>query len=163
LVFFQYFFFSLGDSYSSNPLKYLEFISNPTIDILPRNRFESQNLGNIINLQYLDDEPLRHDDSVRIRFVAFNRTFNLHLEPQIDLFHPEATITIHHANKTSTTTRLLPEDHRLYKGYLLDVKFTDKRLTEDMVGLKRKSLSEELFSSVGILGWASIHIHNDGR
>ncbi|CAJ0646015.1 1515_t:CDS:10 [Entrophospora sp. SA101] len=149
-----------ADSYSSNPLTYLEFVSDPSIDILPRNRFESHNQEYLI--QDLDDKSLRHDDSMRIRFIAFNRTFNLHLEPHYDLLHPEATITIHHADDTSTTTRLLLDDHRLYKGYLLDVKFTDKRLTEDMIGLKRKSLSEELFGSVGVLGWASIHVHDDG-
>ncbi|RIB06541.1 Metallo-peptidase family M12-domain-containing protein [Gigaspora rosea] len=108
------------------------------------------------------DSLLQHDDSLRLRFVAFNRTFNIHLEPNTDLFHPEATITIHHNNKTSTTTKLLPQDYRLYKGVLLDVDSTDKRLSEDIVGLKRLSLHEELSNSPGVLGWARVMVLNDG-
>ncbi|CAG8457929.1 1368_t:CDS:10 [Acaulospora colombiana] len=99
---------------------------------------------------------------MRIQFVAFNRTFNLHLEPNLDLFHPEATITIYHADQTSTTTPLIHDDYRLYKGVVLDSEETDKRLDEDIIGLKRRSLSEEIENSVGVLGWARIQVLDDG-
>jgi hypothetical protein len=140
------------------PLTYLEFVSSPTMEILPRDRFEKTS---IIRRDIYDD-TLRHDDSLRIQFTAFNRTFSIHLEPNLDLFHPEATITIHHSNNSKTTTRLRPEDHRLYKGVLLDIDSTDTRLNEDIIGLRRRSLSEELSYSSGVLGWASIQIHDDG-
>lgn len=141
------------------PLTYLEFVTNPSMEILPRDRFEKTS---IIRRDIYDDSSLRHDDSLRIQFIAFNRTFSIHLEPNLDLFHPEATIVIHHSNNTKTTTRLRPEDHRLYKGVLLDIDSTDTRLSEDTIGLRRRSLSEELSYSSGVLGWARIQVHDDG-
>ncbi|CAG8714481.1 14803_t:CDS:1, partial [Dentiscutata heterogama] len=116
-------------SHASMPIAYLEFVGNPCIEILYRNRFDTTSLSRR-DLEI--DTSLRHDDSLRLKFVAFNRTFNIHLEPNTDLFHPEATLTIHHSNKTSTVTRLLPQDYRLYKGVLLDVDSTDRRLSEDI-------------------------------
>ncbi|RIA86122.1 Metallo-peptidase family M12-domain-containing protein [Glomus cerebriforme] len=132
------------------------------MEILPRDRLNHFEQSSIIRRDIEADSSLRHDDSLRIQFIAFNRTFSIHLEPNLDLFHPEATITIHHSNKTKTTTRLRPEDHRLYKGVLLDIDSTDSRLSEDIVGLKRMSLSEELSYSSGVLGWARIQVHDDG-
>ncbi|CAG8696745.1 17214_t:CDS:10, partial [Gigaspora rosea] len=146
-------------STAPRPLTYLEFVGYPRMDILARNRMDTTSLSRR-DLEF--DSLLQHDDSLRLRFVAFNRTFNIHLEPNTDLFHPEATITIHHNNKTSTTTKLLPQDYRLYKGVLLDVDSTDKRLSEDIVGLKRLSLHEELSNSPGVLGWARVMVLNDG-
>ncbi|CAG8565711.1 12531_t:CDS:10 [Cetraspora pellucida] len=129
------------------------------MEILPRNRFDATSLS---RRDFELDSSLQHDDSLRLKFVAFNRTFNIHLEPNTDIFHPEATITIHHKNKTSTTTRLIPQDYRLYKGVLLDVDSTDRRLSEDIVGLKRLSLHEELSTLPSVLGWARIIVLNDG-
>ena len=140
-------------------MTYLEFVTNPIIEILPRDRLDYLK-SSIINIE--DDSSLRHDDYLRIQFVAFNRTFSIHLEPHLDLFHPEATVTIHHSDNSKTTTRLRPEDHRLYKGVLLDIDSTDNRFNEDIVGLKRMSLSEELSHSSGVLGWARIQIYDDG-
>ncbi|POG62407.1 hypothetical protein GLOIN_2v1485446 [Rhizophagus irregularis DAOM 181602=DAOM 197198] len=150
---------SRAHSVVQEPLTYLEFVTNPSMEILPRDRFEKTS---IIRRDIYDDSSLRHDDSLRIQFIAFNRTFSIHLEPNLDLFHPEATIVIHHSNNTKTTTRLRPEDHRLYKGVLLDIDSTDTRLSEDTIGLRRRSLSEELSYSSGVLGWARIQVHDDG-
>ncbi|GES82535.1 zinc metalloprotease [Rhizophagus clarus] len=141
------------------PLTYLEFVTNPSMEVLPRDHLAKTS---IIRRDIYEDSSLRHDDSLRIQFIAFNRTFSIHLEPNLDLFHPEATITVHHSNNTKTTTRLRPEDHRLYKGVLLDIDSTDNRLNEDIIGLRRRSLSEELSYSSGVLGWARIQIHDDG-
>ncbi|CAG8501757.1 3164_t:CDS:10 [Acaulospora morrowiae] len=149
-------------SVASNPLTYLEFVKNPSLRILPRDRFDHTQATTLKRTDSHQESSLRHDDSMRIQFVAFNQTFNLHLEPNLDLFHPEATITIYHANQTSTTTRLIHDDYRLYKGVLLDTDSTDKRLNEDIIGLKRRSLSEELEYSTGVLGWARIQILDDG-
>lgn len=150
---------NLAHSVVPEPLTYLEFVTSPSMEILPRDHFEK---SSIIRREIYDDSSLKHDDSLRIQFIAFNRTFSIHLEPNLDLFHPEATITIHHSNNTKTTTRLRPEDHRLYKGVLLDIDSTDNRLNEDIVGFERMSLSEELSHSSGVLGWARIQIHDDG-
>ncbi|CAI2188868.1 7272_t:CDS:10, partial [Funneliformis geosporum] len=149
-------------SLAPNPLSYLEFIGNPSIEILPRNIPDHSESSSIVRRYIEDDGPLRYDDSMRIQFIAFNRTFSIHLEPNLDLFHPEATITIHHSNNSKTTTRLRHEDHRLYKGVVLDIDSTDIRLNEDIVGFKRRSLSEELSYSSGVLGWARIQVHDDG-
>jgi hypothetical protein len=142
-------------------LTYLEFVTNPSIEILPRNR-PSNFEPSIIHRDIEDDSPLRHDDFLRVQFTAFNRTFCIHLEPNLELFHPEATITIHHSDNTKTTTRLRPEDHRLYKGVLLDIDSSDNRMKEDIVGFRRMSLSEELSHSSSVLGWARIQVHDDG-
>ncbi|CAG8512136.1 7004_t:CDS:10 [Ambispora gerdemannii] len=147
-------------SIASKPLTYLEFVGNPIIERLPRDRFEIHNA----HRDPVKDSPsLRHDDSMRVQFVAFNQTFNLHLEPNLELYHAEAKITYHHSNNTSSTIRLLPEDHRLYKGIVLGIDSTEKRLVEDIIGLKRHSLFEELAYSPGVLGWARIHVLDDGN
>ncbi|RHZ61686.1 hypothetical protein Glove_346g184 [Diversispora epigaea] len=149
-------------SFASRPLTYLEFVGNPKIEIYPRDRFSSPSSSSSSSSS--QNLKLRHDDSMRIQFIAFNKTFNLHLEPNIDLFHPKATITIHHADKTSTTKRLVPNDYRIYKGFLLDTESTDRRLNEDIIGIKRKDLLfEELSNSVGVLGWARISVLDDGN
>ncbi|CAG8500803.1 10653_t:CDS:10 [Ambispora leptoticha] len=151
-------------SIASKPLTYLEFVSNPIIERLPRDRFEIHNAASFSHRDPVKDKPsLRHDDSMRVQFVAFNQTFHLHLEPNLELYHSEAKITIYHSNNTKTISPLLPEDHRLYKGVVLGIDSTEKRLVEDIVGLKRRSLFEELAYTPGVLGWARIHVLDDGN
>ena len=84
-------------------MTYLEFVTNPSIEILPRNRPDYLE-SSIEHTE--DDSSLRHDDFLRIQFVAFNRTFSIHLEPHLDLLHPEATIIIHNSDNSKKISRL---------------------------------------------------------
>lgn len=66
----------------------------------------------------LQKREARHHDTFQLEFSAFGKAFTLHLEPNRDLFHPEATITVFNDSLTQSTERIEPEDHLVYKGHV---------------------------------------------
>ncbi|KAI8090415.1 Metallo-peptidase family M12-domain-containing protein [Thamnidium elegans] len=75
----------------------------------------------IITLHGNKRSLLTHSDSFLLEFTAFERVISINLEPNRDLFHPEATVTIFNTNgSTNETKSLLPHDHFVYKGLVND-------------------------------------------
>ncbi|KAI9246490.1 Metallo-peptidase family M12-domain-containing protein [Phascolomyces articulosus] len=68
---------------------------------------------------------IRHSDTFTLRFNAFDTFINLHLIPNLDLFHPDATLLIYGKNQHNDDDDdimieeekpLHPHEHRIYKG-----------------------------------------------
>ncbi|KAL1920889.1 uncharacterized protein VTP21DRAFT_11524 [Calcarisporiella thermophila] len=135
---------SLAHSTFDPPLSHIEYLSPSHFEIIPRHRdaiFSSA------------PSELRHDDSFRIHFKSFNKTFHLHLEPNPDFLHPDATITVH---KPGGNAEIIPlRDERVYKGWVTDNAEIGKRWwDEDWVGIERHDWSRE-----HAIGWARIVVH----
>ncbi|KAI9354745.1 hypothetical protein BD770DRAFT_428850 [Pilaira anomala] len=55
--------------------------------------------------------------SFLLEFTAFEKPISINLEPNRDLFHSEAKVTIFNTNGSTNKTELLrPQDHLVYKG-----------------------------------------------
>lgn len=102
-------------------------------------------------------KELRHDDSLRLQFSAFNASFNLHLIPNLDLFHPNA---VFHSEALGSHS-LKHEDYRVYRGVAVNDENTDMRWAQEQTGVWRDHYSLESETNKGILGWARIIIHHD--
>ncbi|KAM3586924.1 hypothetical protein VKS41_001973 [Umbelopsis sp. WA50703] len=102
-------------------------------------------------------QQLRHDDSLRLQFSAFNSSFNLHLIPNLDLFHSNAVFH----SESSGSHSLKHEDYRIYRGVVVNDENTDIRWTQEQTGVWRDHYSLESETSQGILGWARIIVHHD--
>jgi hypothetical protein len=103
-------------------------------------------------------KDLRHDDSIRLQFSAFNTTFNLHLIPNLDLFHPNA---VFYSESSGLKESLKHEDHRIYRGVAVDAASTDARWAEEQTGVWRDRYSLENQPILGVLGWARIIVRHD--
>jgi hypothetical protein len=98
---------------------------------------------------------LRHDDSFRLTFKAFNVTFHLHMMPNRDLFHNEAFSVIDNDNTTRQPLR--QEDFRIYKGVVIPSHISDRQLGLADIGVANHLWEDELVS----LGWARVVVRND--
>lgn len=86
---------------------------------------------------------LEHDDLVRLQLNAYNQTFHLHLEPNLDLFHP-------------VNSDLRPESFRIYRGHVLSESAHAKRQWEHGSAAAGDKNKEK-----GVLGWARIIVRQD--
>lgn len=68
--------------------------------------------------EHFEKRDLTHDDSFVLEFSAFDQLFKLSLEPNTELFHPEATVTVFNDSITQTVERLVPHDYLIYKGHV---------------------------------------------
>lgn len=100
-------------------------------------------------------KELRHDDSFRLKFKAFNTTFHLHLTPNRELFHQEAFLVLDNDNATRQPLR--EEDFRIYKGVVIPSHISDRQLALADIGVANHLWEDELMSS----GWARIVVRND--
>ncbi|KAF9434891.1 hypothetical protein BGZ76_007252, partial [Entomortierella beljakovae] len=132
-----------------------EHISNLQHDILPRNYYDPAPLkkrGSSLSNSPL--EIIKHDDIVRIQFTAYNTTFHLHLEPNLDLIHPEADFGEHKISK---------DEIMAFKGVVVqdedhsDIKWDRAARTSRM----EKRSVEHMLHEGGVLGWARMMIEHD--
>lgn len=123
----------------------LEIVDRP----LPIGRFKAKR----------DNRPshtdLRHDDSFRLKFKAFNATFYLHLMPNRDILHQDAFFTVD--NDDTTKKALRREDYRIYKGAVLPFNLSDRQLGLADIGVANYLWEDEALS----LGWARVVVRND--
>lgn len=91
----------LATSTQPSRLLKVETIENPTITVLGKKK----------------RSILTHGDSFLLQFTAFQKPISINLEPNRDLFHSEAKVTIFNTNGSTNKTELLrPQDHLVYKG-----------------------------------------------
>ncbi|KAL1923814.1 uncharacterized protein VTP21DRAFT_8794 [Calcarisporiella thermophila] len=146
-----------GDSQTDRPLSRIEFVAQPTFKILPRLNTESSQLHKRSSLPL--EENLQHDDAVLLRFRAYGRIFHLHLEPNLDLLHPDASFAIHDPETGAVKWEpLRAEDHLVYKGWVADDHNTHQWYERDAIGIVRE---ENEKWREGALGWARIVVHKD--
>lgn len=109
-----------------------------------------------------------HSDSVRLSFRAFAQEFHLHLNPTENLVPPDGA-TVRYTSfdpelgtdVVRRTETILPHDVRAYHGVVVHSDYTARRLAEDRIGLRR-DLDASSRMAVGVMGKASILLHDDG-
>ncbi|RUS14040.1 hypothetical protein BC937DRAFT_94436 [Endogone sp. FLAS-F59071] len=151
----------------SRPLSRVELVTSPSLHILPRD----PNLPSTLRRRSSDLTPnpsyahphraLESEDSFRLRFTAYNTTFNLHLVPNLELFHPYATLTVVDEDGEKTVSPLNHDDFRIYRGVVIDEALTERRLMEDTVGVWRDHYDLDSETQKGALGWARIVMRHD--
>ncbi|KAI8637171.1 Metallo-peptidase family M12-domain-containing protein [Parasitella parasitica] len=129
----------------------IESISNLNVQIAPRSRTFFEKRSQSANPER-QSKKLEHDDSIRLSLNAYNQTFYLHLEPNLDLFHPEAVV---HHNGETTSQRIQRQDILVYKGHVVQSFDMDNRWIQEKAGILQFN------SEATKLGWARILIRHD--
>lgn len=150
-----WFLIFVAHSINNKRLLALESLLPTRLQIVPRDFYKRDISLNPNHNGKVKD--LRHDDSIRLQFSAFNTTFNLHLIPNLDLLHPNA---VFHSERSGSQS-LRHEDYRIYRGVAVDTAFTDARWTEEQTGVWRDRYLLESETSPGVLGWARILVRHD--
>lgn len=145
-------------SVNNRPLVRAEPLRTVALDIAPRPEtfFTKRSVSRNPSYEPRKPKAIEHDDILRLAMSAYNRTFFLHLHPNVDLFHPNAVFTF-----DGKQVPLRPEEFRVYRGYVIHEFHTDQRWLADQAGVWRDDLAAE--EEEGVLGWARIVIRNDIR
>ncbi|KAI9279447.1 Metallo-peptidase family M12-domain-containing protein [Umbelopsis sp. AD052] len=142
-------------SINNKRLLVVESLKPKSLQIVPRDFYKRDITPNPHHSAKVHE--LRHDDSIRLQFSAFGTTFNLHMIPNLDLFHPNAVFHL----ESSGSQSLKHEDFRIYRGVVVDTAYSDARWTEEQTGVWRDRYSLDTDNSVGVLGWARIVVRHD--
>lgn len=87
-------------------LRKIETIKNPSITILP------------IQTTKKKREKSFYKDPFLLEFTAFDKQFSLHLTPNFDLFHPDASVTVFNTDGTpNLIEKIRPHEYPVYKEY----------------------------------------------
>ncbi|KAI1304851.1 hypothetical protein EDD11_005053 [Mortierella claussenii] len=134
-----------------------EHIRNLRHDILPR----TPNYGDPYSHQRIKKrgtfptDIILRDDTIRIAFTAFNATFHLYLEPNIDLIHPDADL--------GPDVNL--EDIKAFKGVVVqDEEHAErkwKRAATTTPSRTNKRTLEHMLYEEGVVGWARMMVEHD--
>lgn len=145
---------TIGHSFNDNQLNRIEPISNLNVEIAPRSRHFFEKRSQSANPERLP-KKIEYDDSLRLSLNAYNQTFYLHLEPNLDLFHPEAVI--HHTGGISQ--RIQQEKVLVYKGHVVDSFNIDNRWIKEKAGVLE--FDSDIDAVATKFGWARILIRHD--
>ncbi|KAF9079751.1 hypothetical protein BGX23_003309 [Mortierella sp. AD031] len=107
---------------------------------------------------------IEKNDKIRLRFLAFNKTFYLHLEPNHDLLHPDlfttATLT-----PCMTSSSSIYDDIKPFKGVVVEDDHHSNQKWERAMGVNQaeaqRSTVEHMLYEEGVLGWARMMIEHD--
>ncbi|KAI1302829.1 hypothetical protein EDD11_005499 [Mortierella claussenii] len=93
-------------------------------------------------------------DVIRVQFTAFNATFHLHLEPNLDLVHPELDLG------ESGVSR---DEILAYKGVVVQDGYHSDRKWDRAARTSRaeKRTVEHMLYEEGVLGWARMMLEQD--
>ncbi|KAI8377741.1 Metallo-peptidase family M12-domain-containing protein [Radiomyces spectabilis] len=143
----------LGHSVNNRRIKRVEPLTQIHLDIAPRPEsfFEKRSLTR--NPSHVPGvQSIQYDDILRLAVPAFNRTFYLHLAPNLDLFHPNAVLTHDGAEYP-----LQHHQFRIYKGVTVEAPYSDARWVADKAGVRRDDTEDD----EGVTGWARMIIRHD--
>jgi len=145
----------------SRPLKRVANPSTLSLEIVPRTPVPLESSALRRRLPSPHSNTLRYDDSFRLILSAFDETFFLHLQPNLDLIHPKARINYYATdpNGRSFITRSEPlfrEDVRVYYGHVVTPDHSFTRMREDAARI----IPDRVHPSH--LGWARLMVHNQG-
>ncbi|KAI8987454.1 Metallo-peptidase family M12-domain-containing protein [Mycotypha africana] len=175
---------TLGHSIDNRQLKRIEPLTHVKIDIAPRTHAYFEKRHQSPNTHPTLSTALKHidyDDILRLSFTAYNQTFYLHLEPNLDLFHPEA---VTHHQELGISTHLHPsrwltqgtksaQNNKIlvYKGHVIHPAHTENTWYKDALGVLNSEFYPYPHSSSSLLpsfsyqqpqlGWARIIIRHD--
>ncbi|TIC19455.1 hypothetical protein E3Q13_01169 [Wallemia mellicola] len=149
----------LAHSHKPSPITKLSHPEDVSIDVLPRDPHTWPEFTK----RGLDTSPaVKHDDNLRISFKLDDKLFNLHLHPNIDLFHPEGRINYFNNGKISHSEPLLKENYRMFHGFTVANHHSDTRLAQDAARLIRNDELNDLFQDDHLWVISNIMIHDDG-
>ncbi|KAI7862047.1 Metallo-peptidase family M12-domain-containing protein [Spinellus fusiger] len=147
---------SLEHSIDNKRLSRVEPLTQITFEIAPRSNFFFEKRQTTPNcLHSPTARSVEHDDTLRLSIEAFNQTYQLHLEPNTDLFHPSA-VTV---DENGREEKIRPESFRVYRGYCIDKYYSDERWKTDQANVKRDDFLTQ--HEKGVLGWARIIVRYD--
>jgi hypothetical protein len=90
-------------------LSRIETIENPTITLLSTHNRQKRSSSNTI----------LHDDNFLLEFSAFDKSISLHLSPNVDLFHPDAELTVFNTDGSAQTIeKVEPSEYSIFQGYV---------------------------------------------
>ena len=97
------------------------------------------------------------EDTIRLQFDAFNTTFHLHLEPNLDLIHPEADLGYH-----SDGRPVLRHEIKAFKGIVVqDAQHSDRKWDRaSKTSRAEKRTVEHMLHEEGVLGWARMMVEH---
>lgn len=144
----------IAHRFDDNQLNRIESISNLNIKIAPRSRHFFEKRSQSANPERLA-KKIEYDDLIRISLNAYNQTFYLNLEPNLDLFHPKAVI--HHTGGISQ--RIQQKNVLVYKGYVFNSFNIDNRWVKEKAGVLE--FDSDIHTVATKFGWARILIRND--
>ncbi|GJJ72630.1 hypothetical protein EMPS_04988 [Entomortierella parvispora] len=136
-----------------------EHILNLRHDILPKAPSTAP-LGKRSPEQPLAGDPglVRMEDTIRLQFSAFNTTFHLHLEPNLDLIHPDADLG-HHADGRPVSRHEI----KAFKGIVVQDEYHSDRKWDraSKTSKAEKRTVEHMLHEEGVLGWARMMVEHD--
>ncbi|CAO3624212.1 unnamed protein product [Cunninghamella echinulata] len=148
-----------GHSINNEKLNKIEPITNINLDISSSSSSLSSSSSSLSSSSHSHSHlskrikrsihDIEYEDKIRLQFEGFNQSFSLHLEPNTDLFHPNATIY----HSSSQQQIIAPTDYRIYKGYVIHSYYSNQTWKEEQIGI--------LPQQEKILGWARIILRND--
>ncbi|KAJ3512734.1 hypothetical protein NLJ89_g3351 [Agrocybe chaxingu] len=147
----------------STPARLLKRVANPStvsLEILPRNPYDSSFSTLSKRLPSSFPQTLRYDDSFRLIVSAYNEVFHLHLRPNDHLIHPAARIDYYTTlpdgrEVLSHTEPLLRQSVRAYLGEVIAEYHSATRMREDAARVYPQA-------HPAVLGWARIMVHDEG-
>jgi hypothetical protein len=93
-------------------LSRIDTIENPTITFLSTHNRQKRGVSNTIF----------HDESFLLEFLAFDKPISLHLSPNVDLFHPDAELTIFNTDGSpQSVEKVEPSEYSIFQGYVNDL------------------------------------------
>ncbi|KAF9971849.1 hypothetical protein BGZ65_010179 [Modicella reniformis] len=92
---------------------------------------------------------------IRLQFIAYNRTFYLHLEPNLDFIHPEAELG----------EGISHDEILAFKGIVVEDELHSERKWDRVARTSRaeKQTVEYMLYEEGVLGWARMMIEHDPK
>lgn len=93
-------------------LSKIETIDNPVITF----KYDGFH-GNKRDL-YSNNRNIQYHDQFDLEFTAFDKSISLSLSPNVDLFHPDAQLTVFNTDGSpNTIEKVIPHEYLIFKGY----------------------------------------------
>ncbi|KAI8986036.1 Metallo-peptidase family M12-domain-containing protein [Pilobolus umbonatus] len=113
---------STAQFHSNRRINRVESLNNIRFDKISHPQLQ-KNLNSLPENTTLVD----YYDLLRISFTAYNQTFYLHLQPNLDLLHPQAVL--YHRGEAQLIKK---QDYKVYKGSVISPHFTDSIWTDTL-------------------------------
>lgn len=93
-------------------LSRIETIENPVLTFLSSHNRQKRS----------DSNKILHDETFLLAFSVFDKSITLHLSPNVDLFHPDAELTVFDTDgSTHSIEKLEPSEYSVFQGYANDL------------------------------------------
>ncbi|KAI8636685.1 Metallo-peptidase family M12-domain-containing protein [Parasitella parasitica] len=102
-----------GMSTRPSKLSKIETIDNPIITFNHNSFYDSKrNLNS-------DSQTIQYHDQFSLDFTAFDKSISLSLSPNVDLFHPDAQLTVFNTDGSlHAVEKVVPHEYLVFKGHV---------------------------------------------